>query len=350
MTNNFTEDEVDNESLVTRGPAVSYGADYTLDTIAQYVKSEDIVVQPAFQRKSVWDKNKSSKLIESFLLGYPVPNILLGRPQDGERMEVIDGQQRIIAISSYLKGTFKDTVFRLSGDMAIQYANKTFEELDEVDQRRLRNQVLKATILVYSNDQPDLKFSVFQRINTGSVVLTQQEIRNCIYGGSLNDFLHKLNQEQQWRVLLSPKPDSRMRDEETLLRFFASLYNRKNYQKPMTKFLNDFMQAHQDEAPDVLSEWREQLLGPLAAIKENYDGNNPFSLTPNSKQLSRAVFEAVMVTVAELIAKGEADFGDFTKKHALLLSDEEFLSSVSSHTSDDKKYDMRFERAMHFLK
>lgn len=350
MKDSFTEDEADSESIPTRGPAVNYGADYTLETIAQYVKNGDIVVQPGFQRRSVWDKKKASKLIESFLLGYPVPNILLGRPQDGDKMEVIDGQQRILAISSYLKGTFKETIFKLTGDIEDKYLNKTFEDLEEVDQRRLRNQILKATILVYSDDQPDLKFSAFQRINTGSVTLTQQEIRNCIYGGSLNNFLHELNKMQEWRVYLSPKPDSRMRDEETLLRFFAALYNRLNYQKPMTKFLNDFMRDNQNADEETLDSWSKIFTNTLSVIKVNYNGNNPFSLTQGSRQLSRATFEAVSVTVAELINGGKKDFKDFTEKHAKLLSDEEFIENANTHTSDDKRYFKRFEKAMNILK
>jgi len=350
ISNNYVEEDVDGESLSPKGPAVSYGADYTLDTIAQYVKNKDIIVQPGFQRKEVWDKNKSSKLIESFLLGYPVPNILLGRPQNDDRMEVIDGQQRIVAISSYLKGMFKDSVFRLTGDIAPQFVNKSFEELEEADQRRLRNQVLKATILVYQEEEPNLKFSVFQRINTGSVVLTQQEIRNCIYGGSLNDMLHAINENKQWRSLQSAKPDSRMRDEEAILRFYASFFDRDHYQKPMTKFLNDFMNKHQALEQEKVLEWTALFQNTLSTIMKNFSGKNPFALLLTSRQLNRAIFESVMVAVATLTKEGKTNFRDFTKKHSLLVADSDFQESVSTGTSSEKKYAQRFERALYYLK
>src|SRR5580765_4997297 len=312
----ITQDDTEEEALTPRNAAISYGADYTLETIAQYVKNRDIDVQPGFQRKEVWDKVKASKLIESFLFGYPVPNVLLGRPQNGDRMEVIDGQQRIMAISSFLKGTFKDVVFRLVGDIAPQYLNKSFDDLDEADQRRLRNSVLKATILVYQDSDPDLKFSVFQRINTGSIVLNQQEIRNCIYGGNFNNLLHALNTEPLWRSFLSKKPDSRMKDEEAILRFFAAFFNYENYEKPMTRFLNNFMRENQDINESTMASWRSVFLGALNVIRDNFSGNNPFTVTDN-RQLNRAAFEAITVAVAFLVKQGKKDFSDFNEKHAL---------------------------------
>jgi Protein of unknown function DUF262 len=344
-TATISKDDTEDEALVPRNAAISYGADYTLETIAQYVKNKDIDVQPGFQRKEVWDKVKASKLLESFLFGYPVPNVLLGRPQNGERMEVIDGQQRIMAISSFLRGTFKDTVFRLTGDIAPHYLNKSFDDLDEADQRRLRNSVLKATILVYQDSDPDLKFSVFQRINTGSVVLNQQEIRNCIYGGSFNNLLHNLNAETLWRDFVSKKPDSRMKDEEAILRFFAAFFNREDYEKPMTRFLNNFMRAHQNIDEPTSKSWQDIFLGALQIIKDNFSGSNPFTVTDN-RQLNRAAFEAITVAVATLTEKGKTDFSDFNSKHYLLISDDEFRESVSTGTADTKKYAQRFKNAL----
>lgn len=344
----ITRDDTEGESLAPKNSAISYGADYTLDTLAQYVKNKDIDVQPGFQRKEVWDKSKASKLIESFLFGYPVPNVLLGRPQNGDKMEVIDGQQRIMAISSFLRGTFKESVFRLAGDIAPQYVNKSFEELNDADQRRLRNSILKATILVYQDSDPDLKFSVFQRINTGSVVLNQQEIRNCIYGGSLNNLLRTINSESLWRSFLSKNPDSRMRDEEAILRFFAAYFNSENYEKPMTKYLNNFMRVNQHIEQATVQSWRELFLTALQVVRANFSGNNPFTVTDN-RQLNRAVFEAIMFAVATLIKRGKNDFSDFNTKHKLLISDEEFRESVGTGTADVKKYNQRLNRALSIL-
>ena len=170
-----------------------------------YNETKQIIVQPSFQRKFVWDIKKASKLIESLLLGYPVPNILLGRDPESETMEVIDGQQRLLSICDFFKGRFRDErIFKLTGDkdnegIDKRFINKTFDDLDESYQKKIKNAVLKAIILVYPKEDPNIKFAAFQRINTGSVVLNQQEIRNCIYQGNFNKLLLELNKNNNWR-------------------------------------------------------------------------------------------------------------------------------------------------------
>jgi len=348
---NFAKDDSEEEQIPIDEPIISYGADYTLDSISQYINNETILVQPAFQRKFVWDIKKASKLIESFLLGYPVPNILLGRPQNDDKMEVIDGQQRLTTISDFINGTFnKDTVFKLTGDVLPKYAGKMFKDLDEPTQRRFKNAILKAIVLVYRENDPDLKYSVFQRINTGSVILNQQEIRNCIFGGSLNDLLHSLNEEDIWRRFFSAKPDKRMRDEESILRFFASFYNWENYEKPMTSFLNKFMSKHKDIGEIKQQEWRELFIQALTIIEDNFKLGNPFALSGDSKQFNRAIFEAIIVAIARLQAEGKNDFSDFTKKHKQLVKTGLFIESVSTGTSSEKKYTARITLAYDTLK
>ena len=122
----FEKEESDEETLQLKGPIISYGADYTLDSTRQYVDSKQIIVQPSFQRKFVWDIKKASKLIESFILGCPVPNILLGRDAETEIMEVINGRQRILSVCDFFKGRFRDEkVFKLTGEIDQKFAGKT---------------------------------------------------------------------------------------------------------------------------------------------------------------------------------------------------------------------------------
>jgi uncharacterized protein with ParB-like and HNH nuclease domain len=346
----LSKDDVETESLSLKSPVISYGADYTIESLAQYVKNDEIAIQPSFQRNFVWDIKKASKLIESFLLGYPVPNILLGRPQNDDRMEVIDGQQRIRSVTDFLKGTFNgEAVFRLTGDIAEQYSNKTYTELDEPDQRRLRNAIMKAIVLVYQENDPDLKYAVFQRINTGSIVLNQQEIRNCIYGGALNNLLSELNQNTVWRSYFSKKRDKRMRDEETILRFFAAYFHGEHYTKPMTSFLNKFMHENRMISHSTVDEWRGIFDRTIHTIAESYSGDNPFSLY-DKKQFNRAISEAIMTGVAKLISEGKTDFSDFDEKHQLLIKNEDFIDSVSTGTSAERKYALRLELAHDLLK
>lgn len=348
---NLSNDETETETLILKSPVISYGADYTIDTLAQYVNGDEITIQPNFQRNFVWDIRKASKLIESFLLGYPVPNILLGRPQNDDKMEVIDGQQRIRTVTDFIKGTFNnEVVFRLSKDIAPQYADKTFTELEEPDQRRFRNAVLKAIVLVYQDSDPDLKYTVFQRINTGSVVLNQQEIRNCIYGGTLNDLLDSLNLNLTWRSYFSKKPDKRMRDEESILRFYAAYFGSDNYEQPMTSFLNQFMYKYKDIDSGTVDEWRNLFITTIKMISESYSEVNPFTVFDKSRQFNRAIFESVMYAVAKLLTEGKEDFSDFESKHKKLIANTDYIDSVSTGTSAERKYRQRLKIAYETLK
>ena len=342
----LTPEDSDDESLSLKDPIISYGADYTLDTIRQYIRGEQIKVQPSFQRKFVWDMKKGSKLIESFLLGYPVPNILLGRPQDTELMEVIDGQQRLLTIDYFFSGNFKnESVFKLVGDdIDPQFRNKTFNDLGDVLQRKLKNAVLKSVVLVYPPKDSNLKFTVFQRINTGSVVLNQQEIRNCIFGGPFNEMLIDLNNsDKTWRAQYSKNPDKRMRDMETILRFFAGYSSWKSYDKPMTGFLNKFMEDHQNDSKEDLDKLKELFSKTIRTVAENI--SHPFAPTGKARVMNRAMFESVMVSVARLEEEGKLDKASLGKKHKELLSDKEYIENVTIYTSDKKRYLSRMETA-----
>lgn len=346
----FTGEESDKEALILKGPLISYGADYTLDSIRQYVnESKQIIVQPSFQRKFVWDIKKASKLIESFILGYPVPNILLGRDPETEIMEVIDGQQRILSICDFFKGRFRDErIFKLTGEIEEKFIGKTFDDLDESIQKKLRNAILKAIILVYPKDDPNIKFTAFQRINTGSVVLNQQEIRNCIYGGALNDLLFKLNEEnKEWRNILSPKPDKRMKDVETILRFFAAYFNGDKYEKPITAFLNKFMYENKDISIESVEEWQKLFTDTLSVILKNI--GSVFPKSTKSKTFNRAVFESVMTAVARLKKENKLEQKTLKSKYTKLIEDSTYLDSITSQTSDKKNYQNRIRIALKIL-
>ncbi|MBI4994729.1 DUF262 domain-containing protein [Candidatus Peregrinibacteria bacterium] len=346
----FAQEEYDDESLALKGPIISYGADYTLDSIRQYVNdSKQIIVQPSFQREFVWDIKKASKLIESFILGYPVPNILLGRDPETETMEVIDGQQRILSICDFFRGRFRDEkIFKLSGDIDNKYIGKTFDELEESLQKKLKNAVLKAVVLVYPKDDPNIKYAAFQRINTGSVVLNQQEIRNCIYGGSLNDLLFELNEKNTtWRKILAKKIDKRMKDVETILRFFAAYFNGGGYEKPITQFLNTFMEKNRNVNPKIIEAWKELFSSTLESIVNEVGAAFPH--TAETKTFNRAVFESVMTAVAHLKKEGKFRKGTLKKNYTKLLQDTTYIDSVTAQTSDKKRYKDRIAIATKVL-
>src|SRR5712692_770654 len=294
-------EEEDNESAPPTYEINTYPADFTLEVLHQKWKAGDIEI-PQFQRQFVWKQVQASKLIESFLIGLPVPAVFLYTERKSQKFLVIDGQQRLRSIFYFFEGFFgeeqkgKRTIFQLKGlSDKSTYLDKKFTDFDEADQRKLWNCVLRSFIVQQLDPNDDTSiYHIFERLNTGGTLLANQEIRNCVYRGSLNELLHKLNALPAWRSIVGkPHPDSRQKDVELILRFFA-LLDHSHYQKPMKDFLSKFMKANREPGQNVLRQFRKLFTTTCTAIV-NHLGAKPFHILAG---LNSAVFDCVMVSFA----------------------------------------------------
>ena len=207
-------DEVqeDGEALVQYQIA-SYPSDLTLWGIRDLWKQKDIII-PDFQRNYVWTIDQASLLIESFLLGLPVPQVFFYVDAKNKNL-VIDGQQRILSVVFYFDGYFGDEntqgkrqVFRLTGlDDRSPYAGLRYEELDEDIQRLLRSRVLRAINIKQLSPKGENTsiYHIFERLNTGGTPLKAQEIRNCVFRGQFVDILRELNKDSNWRKIVGKR-------------------------------------------------------------------------------------------------------------------------------------------------
>ena len=217
-------------------------------------KDRELIIDPDFQRHSVWDIGKSSRLIESALLKMPLPTIYLSEEEDGS-MQVIDGQQRLTAFFAFMEGHFPlgtGKPFKLKGlTTKTDLEGKTFTELDKPTRSDIERFTMRVVVLLRGCD-PNLKYEIFRRLNTGAVALNQQELRNCIYRGKYNNLLKKLSKDKDFVWVLTGGNSSknslekRMKDVELVLRF-ASFYNwtHEKYIKG-PKFLNNDMEKYRD--------------------------------------------------------------------------------------------------------
>ena len=223
-----------------------YPADFTLDGLYRKWKDEDIIL-PKFQRRFVWDIKRSSRLIESVMMGLPVPPIFFHLREDN-KFEVIDGMQRLKSIFFFMDGIFSSTgntggkhIFSIKGiNPESKLCGKTFENFDDIDRRKFRNYVLRATVIKQLNPSKDVTsiYHIFERLNTGGMTLRDQEVRNCVYDGKLNDLLIELNKYESWRKILGKdKEDKRQKDVGYVLRCLSLFHNHKQYKKPIRDFL-----------------------------------------------------------------------------------------------------------------
>jgi uncharacterized protein with ParB-like and HNH nuclease domain len=175
-------DESDEEVLANTSFAItSYGADYTVDSVVSRVRSEAFYV-PKFQRKFVWSQRHASRFIESLLMGLPVPGIFLYKEALTNKHLVVDGQQRLRTLQYFYEGTFLEKKFRLVGVQS-DWEGKTYEELSSAEQLKLADSIVHATIFQQDDPKDNQKslYFVFERINSGGIRLSPQEIFSAVF-------------------------------------------------------------------------------------------------------------------------------------------------------------------------
>lgn len=345
----LVEEEEDEASGSISYQTNTFPADFTLEVLHQKWKNKDFEI-PSFQRGYVWKQAQASKLIESFLLGLPVPPIFLFVSKEDERQLVVDGQQRMKTVFYFFDGTFgepvydKKTVFRLKGlSESSPYYNKTFEQLSEKDQRRLKNSVLRSFIIQQLDPADDTSvYHVFERLNTGGTALSNQEVRNCVYRGPFNDLLRTLNAHDCWRTLLgAPKADSRQKDIELLLRFI-SLLEWYDYQKPLKEFMSRTMKRLNKKPKEDLEKLANLFIGTCKRVEEAL-GPRAFHITSG---LNTAVYDSMMVGIAKSPA---ASAGKIQNMYNTLLNDTDYRKNVRDATTDVEVVRKRMESVVNAL-
>lgn len=341
-----TEEDDDAKGVVVPYQISFFPADFTLAGYHEKKKSTQLRLPP-FQRNYVWDVTKASRLIESFLLGLPVPGVFLYKERKTNRLQVIDGQQRITSAVRFFDGAFDERVFRLKG-VADKWNGKTFEELDEADQFQLKDTVLRATIVQQLDPEDDSSiYHVFERLNTGGVNLNPMEVRKCVYYGRYLQLLEELNDYASWREILGKNVvDKRLRDVELVLRVMAFAYDGETYEKPMKQFLNRHMAAARKMSDASLD---QRIEGARARFHRVTDavvqalGNRPFHLR---QRLNYAVTDAVL---GVLLAADGVNTEKLKAEYEALISDEAFIEAVSVSTSDDRQVKIRHDAARRLL-
>lgn len=211
---------------------------YTFERIAQ-LYNQNKFVKPDLQRSFVWNQDMASRLIDSILLGIPLPNFFIYKNEDDSN-DIIDGLQRIITLSTFINGKSlpgKSQIFKLSKSPSInkKWQGKTFEELTIDEQDRIRDG--EATIVFFEqrypdNNKLDIKRHVFERINTGGIKLTSQEIRNALYPGEFNNRIKSLSLKwSNYETRFSQLDYKKFKIDELILRILTTenIVN-KNYQ------------------------------------------------------------------------------------------------------------------------
>jgi len=312
-----------------------------------YVKGK-LDIAPDFQRSIVWSSSNQTRFIDSLAKQLPIPSMCISFDYKTEKRQVVDGLQRMSSIIRFLS----DDDWRLSNleDIDSRLANKKVKDIKGKQSTlyaRVEDTTIPVTVLrcdLSKRSHQEYLFTIFHRLNTTSVKLNNQEIRNCIFSGPYNKLLQTIVQKEKFKLLfdISPKRNYRMSYEELVLRIDALADDYTSYKQPLSKFLNAYMSEYRDAEDDILEEVNENFDRALTVIYENILKGEPFP------RLSRATTEAIFVAVIVNIDACEgASNKDLRAAYRALRSDNLFsVESLKDGLSATQKVHDRILRAI----
>lgn len=372
------EDEADG-TQIDEYDLSSVPNDFNILTIFNFIESGAVRI-PGFQRNYVWDLKRASKLIESLILGLPVPQVFLYEAGRNEYL-VIDGQQRLLTIYFFMKQRFpkrskrgelrtllegKGTVseellhddryfenFRLRLPDHAEGEKNKFGRLSyatlgdyktQFDLRTIRNIIVKQ---IRPSDDDSSIYEMFHRLNSGGMNLTPQEIRASLYYSPFFDMLSIVNMMPSWRKLVGmPDPDLHLRDTEILLRAVAMYCNGDQYGSSMAQFFNRFSKQAMGFTESRVSDLQSTLEWFIDAVS-SFDAE-PGLFSSKNGRFSVTTFEAAFRAAGRLRSMRPTYEPDLSALLAL-REDESFLEFSKAGSSHKSNVAGRLARAFEIL-
>lgn len=323
--------------------------DKSVGDLVRMVREKDIILNPEYQRNYVWDNKKASLLIESILLNIPIP-VIYASEEDDSSWNIVDGLQRLNALKRFYENNFK-----LSGLKILSELNGSkFENLNPKATRILSNGNLRI-ILIFNDSHPEIKYDIFMRLNTGAVKLNEQELRNCLYRGSLNTLLKSLSKNQKFLKIMGLKaPHKRMVDCEMILRYlaFSEGYNHENntirdYKGATKTYLNTYFEGNQNLPKNSISQLEIKFNKVVDCVYEVFEDKAFRKLNEDGYEtkINKAIMDVIMISFEQYsideIKKMKAQIIELYKD---LLNDTQFNISVTQATSDTKVLEFRLKK------
>ena len=323
--------------------------DLSVRSLISMLEAEELDIAPDYQRKFVWDKRRESEFIESVFLGIPIPPLFMATNADST-WEVVDGVQRLSTLihfcasrvvrAGHLAQPNRLTLEHLS--KLSTFNGMTFNRLPKSIQLAFLNRPLKITTLNDKSDS-DVRYDLFERLNSGGVKLQPQEIRNCVYKGPFNERLKELAEYPNFRAVLH-LPDRALHNgtyEELVLRFFTFLNEYKLFDHDVEKFLNQYTATANKKLP---SEKQFQLFrDTFDFLKEDL----PEGIVRGQQRTPTNLYEAAAVGTALVLGDQDAPKSGVLQS---FLASEELKTHTSAGSNTRKHVRSRIELVRDHLK
>lgn len=323
---------------------VNSSYDYSVEFIFSLMTGENpkIILEVPFQRKFVWKDDRASQLIESIIMNVPIPPLYFSEEEDG-RWLVVDGLQRLNSIKSFFENEFSLKKLEIIKELE----GEKYKGLPPKAKSLLKDGLLRINVIKHES-HPDIKYDIFMRLNKGAVTLNNQELRNCLYRGSLNEKLKNLVKEQVVKTVLNVKePHTRYLDVEFLVRYLSfsenighneNEYYINNYKGSLKSFINNFMEQNKNANEEKLILFESKILKTFEKILAVFeDGKGLLNPTSKSTQINKAFADCILLSFEkydlEILLNKKVEIQNLKNE---ILDDETFVSYISKRTSDNE--------------
>lgn len=337
--------------------------DFSFGELLNLHNDDEIVIRPEYQRLFRWSNEQRSRLIESIVLGLPIPPIFLIENNNGV-LELIDGLQRTSSVLQFLDhSAIREPELTLTGcDIIKELNGKRFEDLPLPLRLKVKRSPIRATIINKSGDA-FVKYEMFKRLNTGGSLLSAQEIRNCssrmVEGGDIfYDAIQDMAKHPSFVATTAKLPDSfkeKRADEELVLRFFAVTLFRDQYKGNIEEWLDSMMEAILFErVPFDIDEQKSRFVSIFTLIREkvndeaftrfNEHGQPTGRLAPAYYEASVASFSAYEQEIKQL------SNAEVKQRLQSAYADSGFLDATGPGANTIQKLGLRIETVSKHLR
>lgn len=346
----FEFEDEDDASISSKGmerfsEAVLYSTDWTVETILNQLSRNNIQLNPNFQRRDAWSNSRKSKFIESIIIGLPIPQLVLAEIKDERgKYIVLDGKQRLLSLLKYTeskddpKKGFGLSALEARPDLLrIRYSQLQRDAALEQDLNSFLNYTIR-TVIIRNWPTREFLYQVFLRLNTGSVKLSSQELRQAMAPGKFSTFADDFSagSKEVLSLLNRSDPDPRMRDVELLVRHLAFRNNITEYNGRMKSFLDEYC-INQNKQWDSIAEETvdqahefERAIEVLSRILRER-----LARKPGSQSFNRAVFDALaFYAVRSDVQTAMLDNADRVREeYEAIFMNERFADAIESDTA-----------------
>lgn len=346
------ESDLNLSRLENLSQVVVTGTDWTTETILNQLKKGNIILDPKYQRRDAWNIKHKSRFVESLFLGMPIPQIMLAELKHTRgKYLVIDGKQRLLSLRQFAAEAEEQEGFaqlKLRGlELKSEFNGLSYMDIEEQgiyaeEVAAFQNQTIR-TVVVKNWPDEEFLYLLFLRLNTGSIKLSPQELRQALHPGGFVDFADDFTSRSEIlkKTLKLKKPDFRMRDVEIFIRYFAFKFFLTEYTGDMKKFLDTTCEKLNEFWKRKSSIIEDEALAFERAIentKEIFGEGDAFKKWKNGKfesKFNRTVFDIMLYYFSDdaLAEKARQKKEEVVKSFVdICESDTDFLSSLETTT------------------